>query len=102
MDRVVKFERSQGRDSTDMKKRFGETCEGLPTDIINFQHDSLACAIAVGWNDGVEISEIPLKLNLKDDWLHEEIDNAGKPIKVVTKINGSRFNEFWLETVSNQ
>jgi purine nucleosidase len=85
-----------------MEKRFGETCEGLPTDIINFQHDSLACAIAVGWNDGVEISEIPLKLNLKDDWLHEEIDNTGKPIKVVTKINGSKFNEFWLETISNQ
>jgi len=41
-------------------------------------------------------------LNLIDGWLHEEIDNAGKPIKVVTKINGNRFNEFWIETISSQ
>jgi purine nucleosidase len=84
------------------ESRFGKTCEGLPADIINFQHDPLACAIAVGWSDGVEISELPLKLNLMDGWLHEEIDNAGKLTKVVTKINGNRFNEFWIETISNQ
>jgi len=85
-----------------MESKFGENCEGLPNDIINFQHDSLACAIAVGWNEGVEISEIPLKLSLKDDWLLEEIDDSGKMTKVVTRINGNRFNEFWLETIANQ
>src|SRR5688572_23901144 len=35
--------------------RIGETCEGLPRDIINFQHDPLACAIALGWHQGVEM-----------------------------------------------
>ena len=85
-----------------MESKFGENCEGLPNDIINFQHDSLACAIAVGWNEGVEISEIPLKLSMKDDWLLEEIDDSGKMTKVVTRINGNRFNEFWLETIANQ
>lgn len=85
-----------------MESKFGENCEGLPNDIINFQHDSLACAIAVGWNEGVEISEIPLKLTVKDDWLHEEIDNSGKMTKVVTRINGNRFNEFWIETITSQ
>jgi hypothetical protein len=62
----------------------------------------LACAIAVGWNEGVEISEIPLKLTLKDGWLHERIDYSGKVTKVVTKINGNRFNDFWNETIANQ
>lgn len=85
-----------------MESKFGENCEGLPNDIINFQHDSLACAIAVGWNEGVEICEIPLKLSVKDDWLHEEVDVSGKMTKVVTRINGNRFNEFWLETIANQ
>jgi len=83
------------------EKRIGETCEGLPYDIINFLHDPLACAIALGWNEGVESREIPLKLTMKDGWLHEEIDNSGKLTKVVTKINGNRFSEFWLETITN-
>ena len=86
----------------EIEKKFGETCEGLPHDIINFLHDPLACAIALGWNEGVESVEIPLKLTLKDGWLYEEIDNSGKLTKVITKVNGNRFNEFWLETITNQ
>lgn len=79
--------------------KFGETCEGLPNDIINFLHDPLACAIALGWQDGVEIEEIPLLLEAKDGWLYEKIDPSGNPVGVVTKINGTRFNEFWLHKI---
>ena len=84
------------------EKKFGETCEGLPNDIINFQHDSLACAIALGWNDGVEIQELQLAIEEKDGWLHERIDSSGKPIHVVTKVDGPRFNEFWLDKITNR
>ena len=82
--------------------KYGATCEGLPRDIINFQHDSLACAIALGWNEGVDIEEIPLVLEEKDGWLHERIDSRGKPVRVVTKINGPNFNEFWLNKIINR
>lgn len=82
--------------------RFGETCEGLPPDIINFQHDPLACAIALGWNEGVEIEELPLLLEEKDGWLHEQIHPSGKPVRVVTKVDGPRFNEFWLNKITNR
>ena len=85
----------------EMERRFGETCNGLPKDIINFQHDSLACAIALGWDDGVAISEIPLKLELEDGWLHEKIDATGKLTMVITKIDGNKFNEFWIKTICN-
>lgn len=78
---------------------YGETCAGLPSDIINFQHDSLACAIALGWNDGVEIQEFPLLLEEKDGWLHERVDPRGRPVPVVTKINAPAFNEFWLNKI---
>jgi purine nucleosidase len=81
--------------------RFGETCEGLPRDIINFQHDPLACAIALGWNDGVEIEELPLLLEEKDGFLYERIDPSGKPARVVSKVNGQGFNEFWINKVTN-
>ena len=78
------------------ERDLGEVYEGLPDDIINFQHDPLACAVALGWNDGVEIQEFPLVIEEKDGWLHERIDPLGKPIRVVTKVDGPRFNEFWL------
>ena len=82
--------------------KYGDTCEGLPRDIINFQHDALACAIALGWRDGVEIEELPLVVEEKDGWLHESIDPKGKPIRVVTKVDGARFNEFWVSKMMNR
>jgi Inosine-uridine nucleoside N-ribohydrolase len=84
------------------EKKFGETCEGLPNDIINFLHDPLACAIALGWNDGVEFKEVPLILEEKDGWLYERIDPVGKPIRLVTKIDGTRFDKFWLNKIMNR
>lgn len=84
------------------EKKFGETCEGLPNDIINFLHDPLACAIALEWNDGAGIEEVPLIIEEKDGWLHERIDPAGKPIRIVTKIDGPRFNRFWLDILMNR
>jgi len=80
-------------------EKVGKTCSKVPSDIINFQHDPLACAIAAGWSEGVEITEIPLKLELRNGWLHETIDPAGKPTRVVARIDGNRFNEFWIDVV---
>ncbi len=84
------------------EERFGKTCEGLPNDIINFLHDPLACAIALGWRDGVEMEDLPLILEEKDGWLHEKIDPSGKLVRVVTKIEGPRFNEFWFEKTTKR
>jgi purine nucleosidase len=84
-----------------MEAKYGEICEGLPADIINFQHDPLTCAIALDWTEGVEIKEAPLIIEEKDGWLHERIDSTGIPIKVVTKIDGSRFSEFWVERITD-
>jgi purine nucleosidase len=82
--------------------KHGETCAGLPRDIINFQHDPLACAIALGWKDGIGMEEVPSLLEEKEGWLYERMDPSGKPIRIVTKINGPRFNEFWLNKVVNR
>jgi purine nucleosidase len=79
--------------------RFLPTCPGLPEDIINFQHDPLACAIALGWDDGVEIEDVPLVIEQQDGWLIERIDPTGKPLRVVTKIDGPRFSAFWLQRI---
>lgn len=84
------------------EKKYGETCEALPNDIINFQHDSLACALALGWNQGVEIQELPLRIEEKNGWLHERVDPSGKPIRVVTKVDGPLFNKFWLNKITGR
>ena len=82
--------------------QYGQTCKRLPKDIINFLHDPLACAIALGWREGVEISEIHLKSEIKDGWLCHAIDASGKPTQVVTRVNAEKFDEFWLSTVARQ
>jgi purine nucleosidase len=85
----------------DNEGKFGKICSGLPNDILNFQHDALACAIALGWNDGVEVKEVPLRFEIKETYLHEIPDENGKPTQVVTKVNGDKFNELWLSTVTS-
>jgi inosine-uridine nucleoside N-ribohydrolase len=83
-----------------METRFGQTCSGLPKDTINFQHDPLACAIALGWNDGIGIEEIPVLSEIREGWLHQRVDPAGKPTKVVTQVDGAKFADFWLRLVT--
>jgi inosine-uridine nucleoside N-ribohydrolase len=81
---------------------FGGTCPGLPRDLINFQHDPLACAIALGWDREVEFEEAPLVVEEQDGWLVERFaaHAPGAPVRVVTKINAEAFNRYWLELIT--
>lgn len=81
--------------SEHFEQKYGESCPGLPRDIINFQHDPLACAIALGWREGVEIETVPLKFETRDNWLWEIPDSGGIPTRIVTKIDGNAFNDYW-------
>jgi purine nucleosidase len=83
-----------------MDTRFGLTCRGLPDDTINFQHDPLACAIALGWKDGIEIEKIPVVSEIRDSWLRQHMDPTGKPTRVVTRVDGAKFADFWLGLVT--
>jgi inosine-uridine nucleoside N-ribohydrolase len=84
-----------------MAERFGATLANVPADIINFQHDALACAIALGWRDGVTIEEFPLVFDRNDaGFVQARIDPSGRRFRVVTAIDGRRFNDFWLETIT--
>lgn len=78
------------------EKRFGELYAGLPEDFINFLHDPLACAIALGYRDGIEISEISIILEEQSGSLHERLHPDGKVLRIVTKVDGPRFGDFWL------
>jgi purine nucleosidase len=82
-----------------METRFGKACPALPADIINFQHDPLACAVVLGWQDGIEIVDQPLIVEEKDGLLYERVHPGGRLMRIVTAVDGPRFNEFWLNRV---
>ncbi len=84
------------------EERYGRACAGLPPDTINFQHDPLACAIALGWSEGVEVRELTLKSEIRDGWLRQTIDPAGKPVRLVTAVDGEAFSQLWLDTVAGK
>jgi len=77
------------------------TSPGLPADFINFQHDSLACAVAGGWS-GATLETMPLMLDHVDSWLVERQSPAGKPFRVVTAVQAEEFQSFWLNQVTQQ
>lgn len=83
------------------EQRFGQTCAGLPLDTINFQHDPLACAVALGWTDGIETQELPLLVEIENNLLIERVHPDGRPFRVVTRVDGPGFSQRWLETVAN-
>jgi len=84
----------------DNEGRYGRTCDEIPQDTINFQHDSLACAVAAGW-DGARTELIPLELGTRAGWMCESVSKSGRPTSVVTEIDREAFNQFWLDTVTS-
>lgn len=79
-------------------QELGRQYERLPDDLLNFQHDPLACAVATGW-DGVQIEEMPLVTSFRDELLTFSIDPAGKMTPVVTAVDSERFAREWLDAV---
>jgi inosine-uridine nucleoside N-ribohydrolase len=98
--RLIARQAAAFAESGHIKTTYSQSCESLPEDAINFQHDPLTCAIALGWNEGVEIREIPVKSQIENGWLRQTVDPCGKPTRVVTRVNGEEFSEFWLRTVT--
>jgi len=42
---------------------------------------------------------VPLKLETRESWLYEIPDSDGIPTRLVTKIDGNAFNEYWCNTI---
>ncbi len=80
------------------RPELGRMFEGLPDDLLNFQYDPLACAVAVGW-DGVAIEEVPTKLEMREHRLWMIRREGEASLRVVTAVDAPRFEEAWLEAV---
>ena len=56
--------------------------------------------LGLGWDEGVVISQFPLKSEIKDGWLEQSIVDSKKLTRVVTRADGDKFSEFWLDLVT--
>ena len=101
VEKLIARQAESWADDHRMETRFGQTCCGLPKDTINFQHDPLACAIALGWKDGIEIEEYPIVSEIRETWLRQRADPVGKPMRVITQVDGAKFADFWLKLVTS-
>jgi inosine-uridine nucleoside N-ribohydrolase len=79
-------------------KRVGREHPRLPDDLLNFQYDPLACAVAAGW-DGARLEELRLSARLEDGVLAFSESPSGKPTRVVTDADGPRLERDWVEAV---
>jgi predicted N-acetyltransferase YhbS/inosine-uridine nucleoside N-ribohydrolase len=76
----------------------GRAHSGLPDDLLNFQYDPVACAVAVGWT-GAVAEDVRLRPVLERDVLHFQPETGGKRVRAVFDIDGTAFAETWLAAV---
>ena len=80
------------------REELGREWPGLPDDLLNFQYDPLACAVAAGW-DGVTIEELPVTLRDAGSLLEMRVEEGGRLMRVVTEVDAERFHRDWFEAV---
>ncbi|MGH2527374.1 MAG: nucleoside hydrolase, partial [Actinomycetota bacterium] len=92
-DQAKRHARDNGRD------QLPASFPGLPGDLLNFQYDPLACAVALGW-DGVTVERVPCSFEREDDGvLRMERREGGVPLRTAVAVEAERFEREWLEAV---
>jgi inosine-uridine nucleoside N-ribohydrolase len=72
--------------------------EGLPDDFINFQHDPLACGVALGW-PGVEVERVHLETAIEDGWIRTRPAVSGKAVRIARGVDQDGFASYWLDAI---
>lgn len=70
----------------------------LPDDLLNFQYDAVACAVAAGWS-GATIEAMRVSAMVDDGVLRFEPDKYGQPARVVVDIDVDDFTSRWFEAI---
>jgi len=73
---------------------------GVPGDLLNFQHDPLACAAALGW-DCLRFDTRCVTPVLEDGVLRLVDHRGGRPVRVAVGVDAEAFTAAWLDTVES-
>jgi purine nucleosidase len=83
---------------TNQMEKLGREYSGLPDDLLNFQYDPVACAVALGW-PGATVEEMQLQPVRKQEVLSFQLHPEGRSTWVVLGVDGTAFRETWLAAV---
>jgi hypothetical protein len=67
-------------------------------DLLNFQYDPVACAVALGWS-GATVEDIRVRPLRMDDVLSFQPHPNGRSTRIVLDVDGAAFREMWLSAV---
>jgi hypothetical protein len=70
----------------------------LPSDLLNFQYDPLACAVALGW-EGITVEPVPCSFEREEDGLLRMERRGGAPLRTAVAVDAERFEREWLDAV---
>lgn len=76
----------------------GRAHAALPDDLLNFQYDPVAVAVALGWS-GARVEELRVRPTVAGDLLRFQREPEGRVTRVVVDLDGARFGETWLSAV---
>jgi hypothetical protein len=76
----------------------GRAFPALPDDLLNFQYDPLACAVAAGW-EGVTVEELPVVGRLAGGLLRLSIEDRAPKRRIVTDVDAQAFDAAWVDAV---
>ena len=89
---------SEAHAETYQMEKLGRDHSGLPDDLLNFQYDPVACAVALGWS-GATVEDIRVRTLRMDDVLSFQPHSEGRSTRVVLDVDGAAFRERWLSAV---
>jgi purine nucleosidase len=89
---------SEAHAETYQMEKLGRDHSGLPDDLLNFQYDPVACAVALGWS-GATVEDIRVRPLRMDDVLSFQPHSEGRSTRVVLDVDGAAFRETWLSAV---
>jgi purine nucleosidase len=89
---------SEAHGQTNQIEQLGREHAGLPDDLLNFQYDPVACAVALGWS-GAAVTDMRMRPLRRDGVLFFQPHPEGRPTRVVLDVDGVAFREIWLAAV---
>jgi inosine-uridine nucleoside N-ribohydrolase len=81
-------------------EKLGREHVGLPDDLVNFQYDPVACAVAVGWS-GATTEDVRLRPVQEGGVLSFHPDPKGRLTRVVVDVDSAAFTEIWMSAVES-
>lgn len=76
----------------------GRANSALPDDLLNFQYDSVACAVAVDW-PGAVMEVMTLSAMMHGDILRLKPNPNGRPARMLVDLDAGAFREVWLTAI---